>query len=258
MEPAKCGCNSLFFVGKSSILKPFSKKVIQENIRIVRDRIDGACRRAGRDPSSVTLIAVSKTFGAGRIAEAREWGLSHFGENYIQELREKHDILGDSGIRWHFVGHLQTNKIRHIAGWIHMVHSVDSLRLAEALSAAGSRGGRTIPLLVEVNTSGEGTKFGCRPDETLALSRDVARLPGVELGGLMTIGPMPVEPEDARPAFRALRQLRDRLAEDGLDAPLLSMGMTNDFEVAIEEGATHLRVGTAIFGARPPARTMKG
>ncbi len=258
MEPEECGCNSLFFVGKSSILKPFSKKVIRENIRIVRERIAGACLRAGRDPSTVTLIGVSKTFGRDQIAEARECGLSDFGENYIQELREKHDDLGESGIRWHFVGHLQTNKIRHIAGWIHMVHSVDSPRLAAALSAGGVRMGRTIPALIEVNTSGEETKFGCRPDEALALSREIVKLPGLALRGLMTIGAMPEAAEDARPGFRLLRQLRDRLAEEGLDAPILSMGMTNDFEVAIEEGATHLRVGTAIFGTRPPARTMKG
>ena len=253
-----CRCNSLYFVDKSSILKPFSKKVIQENIRIVRDRIASACRRAGRDPSTVTLIAVSKTFGRERIAEALGCGLSDFGENYIQELREKRDFLGESDIRWHFVGHLQTNKIRHIAEWIHLIHSVDSIRLAQALSAAGSRIGRTIPLLVEVNTTGEATKFGCRPEQALALTREIGTLPSLHIGGLMTIGPMPEEAEDARPAFRLLRQLRDRLEEDGLDAPVLSMGMTNDFEVAIEEGATHLRVGTAIFGKRVSAQTLKG
>ncbi len=224
--------------------------MIQGNIQIVQDRIAGASRRTGRNPATVTLIAVSKTFGAAQVAEANRCGLSDFGENYIQELREKKEVLAGSDIRWHFIGHLQTNKIRHIAEWVHLIHSVDSVRLASALSAAGVRIGRTIPILVEVNTTGEGSKFGCPPEQTLDFTREIRNLPSIHVGGLMTMGPLSENPEDARPAFRLLRELRDRIRDDGLDITHLSMGMTNDFEVAIEEGATHLRIGTAIFGTR--------
>ncbi|HLF15470.1 MAG TPA: YggS family pyridoxal phosphate-dependent enzyme [Bacteroidota bacterium] len=226
--------------------------MIQENIRIVQDRIAGACRRSGRDPAAVTLIAVSKTFGAAQIAEAGRYGLSDFGENYIQELRAKKEVLAGSDIRWHFIGHLQTNKIRYIAQWVHMIHSVDSVRLSSALSAAGARIGRTIPILVEVNTTGESSKFGCPPEQTPEFTREIRDLPWIRVAGLMTMGPLSENPEAARPAFRLLRGLRDRIREDGLNISHLSMGMTNDFEVAIEEGATHLRIGTAIFGARGP------
>ncbi len=225
--------------------------MIQENIRNVQDRIAGACRRTGRDPAGVTLIAVSKTFAAADVAEARRCGLEDFGENYIQELTGKEAVLAGTGIRWHFIGHLQTNKIRHIARWVHLIHSVDSFRLASALSAAGVQAGKTISILVEVNTTGEESKFGCQPDETLELTRKIRGLPALNLGGLMTIGPLTTDPEDSRPAFRLLRSLRDRSRGDGTGMEYLSMGMTNDFEVAIEEGATHLRIGTAIFGSRP-------
>jgi hypothetical protein len=244
----------LFIVGKSSILKPSLKNVIQENIRIVQERVAGACRRSGRDPATVTLIAVSKTFAVADVAEARRCGLADFGENYIQELVEKEEAMAGSGIRWHFIGHLQTNKIRYIVNWVHLIHSVDSVRLASALSAAGVRTGRTIPVLIEVNTTGEGSKFGCPPGQTLELTAKIRELPSLHLGGLMTMGPLSPNPEDARPAFRLLRELRDRVRCTGLEMEHLSMGMTNDFEVAIEEGATIVRVGTAIFGSREHGR----
>jgi PLP dependent protein len=224
--------------------------VIEKNIQTLRARIAGACRRADRDPSSVTLIAVSKLFGAERVDEACRHGLADFGENYIQELREKKEALAGRNIRWHFIGHLQTNKVRHIAGWVHMVHSVDSLRLGAALSTAGEKAGRKIPALIEVNTTGEGTKFGLHPGETLGFSRELRGLPFLDLQGLMTMGPLSENPEDARPSFRMLRELRDAIEKDGHPMHHLSMGMTNDFEVAIEEGATLLRIGTAIFGPR--------
>jgi len=224
--------------------------VIEKNIQIVRERIDRACRRAGRDPGSVTLIAVSKLFDAGRVDEACRHGLRDFGENYIQELREKHESLEGRGIRWHFIGHLQTNKVRHLAGWVHLVHSVDSLRLGTSISEAGRKAGRTIPVLIEVNTTGEGTKFGLKPDEIVDFSRELRKMPFLELQGLMTMGPLSENPEDARSSFRLLRELGERVGEDGHPMPHLSMGMTNDFEVAIEEGATLLRIGTAIFGPR--------
>lgn len=224
--------------------------MIEKNIQIVRERIAGACRRAGRDPASVTLIAVSKLFGPQMVDEACRRGLADFGENYIQELREKKEALAGRTIRWHFIGHLQTNKVRYIADWVHLVHSVDSIRLGSAISAAARKAGRTIPVLIEVNTTGEGSKFGLRPDETLDFSRELRALPSVELQGLMTMGPLSENPADARPAFRLLRELRERIERDGHPMPHLSMGMTNDFEVAIEEGATLLRIGTAIFGPR--------
>jgi pyridoxal phosphate enzyme (YggS family) len=227
--------------------------VIAQNIRNVQERIARACDRAGRDPAQVTLVAVSKTFPAEMVAEANRCGIPDFGENYLQELREKEEALAGSGIRWHFIGHLQTNKIRYLAGWIHLVHSVDSLRLAAALSAAGERLARAIPVLVEVNTTGEGSKFGLPPDQTLEFSRELRKLPGILPSGLMTMGPLAERPEDSRPAFRLLRELRDRIAGDGGGFTHLSMGMTNDFEVAVAEGATLLRIGTAIFGARARA-----
>jgi len=243
-------CNSLFFVIKSRILKPSDNKVIQERIDTLRRRIAGACLRAGREPSEVTLIAVSKTFGTEDIAEARREGIADFGENYIQELREKREVLGSSDIRWHFVGHLQTNKIRYIADWIHLIHSVDTLRLARALSDAGLKIGRAIPFLVEVNTTGESSKFGCAPSETPGLIKEAAKLSSVRIDGLMTMGPLPGTPGDTRRAFRALGEMAGKLRGEGYPLPHLSMGMTGDFEIAIAEGATLVRVGTAIFGTR--------
>jgi hypothetical protein len=240
----------LFFVDKSSILKPSAKNVIEKNIQIVRERIAGACRRSGRDAASVTLIAVSKLFGAQAVDEACRQGLADFGENYIQELREKKEALAGRAIRWHFIGHLQTNKVRYIADWVHLVHSVDSIRLGSAISDAGRKAGRTIPVLIEVNTTGEGSKFGLHPEKTLEFSRELRALPSLDLQGLMTMGPLSANPEDARPSFRLLRELKDRIEGDGGKLPHLSMGMTNDFEIAIEEGATLLRIGTAIFGPR--------
>jgi pyridoxal phosphate enzyme (YggS family) len=224
--------------------------VIEKNIQIVRGRIAGACARAGRDPSAVTLVAVSKTFRAERIADAAQSGLVDFGENYIQELREKKEALAGSDIRWHFIGHLQTNKVRFIAGWVHLIHSVDSVRLAAALSAAGEKLGRIIPVLIEVNTTGEESKFGVSPDQIVDFKREIGMLPSIRVDGLMTMGPLREDPEESRPAFRLLRTLRDRIREEGAEVPHLSMGMTNDFEVAVEEGATLLRIGTAIFGER--------
>jgi len=228
--------------------------VVQENIHTIRRRVADACLRAHRDVSEVTLIAVSKTFGTAEITKAASTGIVDFGENYIQELRGKHATLELSGIRWHLVGHLQTNKIRYIADWVHLIHSVDSLRLARALSDAALKNGRTIPFLVEVNTTGEPSKFGRTPSETPEFVRSVADLPSVRIDGLMTMGPFSDNPEDSRRAFRTLRDLTEKLRGEGHPLPHLSMGMTGDFEIAIEEGATLIRVGRAIFGPRtkPP------
>ncbi len=233
--------------------------MIRENIHILRRRIADACLRAGRDASDVTLIAVSKTFGTAEISAAADDGLADFGENYIQELRGKYDTLAGRGIRWHFVGHLQTNKIRYIAEWIHLIHSVESLRLARAISDAARKTGRTIPFLVEVNTTGESSKFGVKPPETAEFVHTAAALPSVKVDGLMTMGPFSDDPEDSRGSFRTLRETAEKIRAQGHPLPHLSMGMTGDFEVAIEEGATLIRVGTAIFGARTkPTVLAKG
>jgi pyridoxal phosphate enzyme (YggS family) len=224
--------------------------MIAENVKNIRDRIVSACVRAGRHPDEVTLVAVAKTFGAGMVGEVRNAGVVDIGENYVQDLRRKREELNDERIRWHFVGHLQRNKVKELTSWIHLIHSIDSKRLAEEISHQAAKAGRTVDILVEVNTSGEQTKFGVAPEETPTLVRELKDLPYVHVAGLMTIGPFLPNPEDSRPAFRALRQLRDHLQDNGIEIPHLSMGMSNDFEVAIEEGATLVRVGTAIFGKR--------
>ncbi len=224
--------------------------MIAENVQNIRQRIVAACRRAGRSHEDVRLIAVTKTFRTAVIKEAVRAGVSDFGENYVQELCRKHDELGDADIRWHFIGHLQSNKLRYIAGWIHLIHSVDSVKLGRQISAWGERSGTPMEVLVEVNTSGETTKFGVPPASAPALVKDLLALPFVKVTGFMTIGPMLPDPEQSRPAFRILRELQSGLRQEGIMLPRLSMGMTGDFEVAIEEGATMVRIGTGIFGKR--------
>lgn len=209
----------------------------------LRDRAEAIRARV---PAGVTLVAVSKTQPAEAIREAYAAGLRDFGENYAQEWRAKADALADlADLRWHFVGSLQTNKVKLLAGRVAYVHAVDRLELARELSKRWAALGKTVQVFLEVNTGGEETKGGCAPAEVDALAGAVRGLPGVELAGLMCIPP----PEgDPRPHFRTLRALRDRL---GLRE--LSMGMSGDWEAAIEEGATFVRIGTALFGARPRA-----
>jgi hypothetical protein len=201
----------------------------------------------------VTLLAVSKTFSEDKIRQAVDAGLMDIGENYVQELVRKRDLLHDPKIRWHFVGHLQSNKVKYIADWVYLIHAVDSISLAETLNKRAAVTGRIVDVLVEVNTTGEPSKFGVRPEDTLDFIRGLAPLRGVHVCGLMTIGAFLPDPERSRPMFRLLRQLRDSAAALGQEnAPVkhLSMGMTGDVEVAVEEGATIVRIGTAIFGAR--------
>lgn len=224
-----------------------------ENIALIRQRIALACTRVGRNPSEVTLIAVSKTFSAEKIREAAESGIIDVGENYVQELLEKRPRLEDAHIRWHFIGHLQSNKAKYIAGWIHMVHSVDSVNLARELNKQAIGSGKTIEILIEINTTNEQSKFGIHPDKAVEFVQSLAGLEGLSIAGLMTIGPFLPDPESSRPMFRQLRLLRDTLGglgQQNVHMRHLSMGMTGDFEVAIEEGATLIRVGTAIFGSR--------
>jgi pyridoxal phosphate enzyme (YggS family) len=227
--------------------------MIAENVRKIRERIDFACRKAGREPGSVALIAVSKTFPAARVIEAVECGVTDFGENYIQELLEKRNAIGALPLQWHFVGHLQSNKVKYIGDWIHLIHSVDSLSLAKEVDKRAGDAGRKIQILVEVNTTGEVSKFGKKPEETLDFVRQLAGLSNIQIVGLMTIGPFLPDPEDSRPMFKTLSALNKRLADldqRNVNPIHLSMGMSGDFEVAIEEGATMVRIGTAIFGRR--------
>jgi PLP dependent protein len=227
--------------------------MVQENVKTIRDRIASACRRAGRSPEDVTLIAVAKTFSADLVRDAVRAGVVDIGENYVQELLPKREALRSEQVRWHFIGHLQSNKVRAIVPWVAMVHAVESRSLAEEINRRAAAAGRVLELLVEVNTTGEQSKFGVRPEETEGFVRSLAELDHVSVGGLMTIGPFLPDPELSRPMFRTLRLLRDRIAASGqanVTMRHLSMGMTGDFEVAIDEGATLIRIGTAIFGSR--------
>jgi PLP dependent protein len=227
--------------------------MISANIQTIRERISSACRRCGRQPDEVTLVAVAKTFPVERVGEAVRAGVADIGENYVQEVLSKRAVLASPDIRWHFIGHLQSNKVRQIAEWVHLIHALDSTSLARELDLRAARAGRIIEALVEVNTTGEQSKFGLPPDRVPAFIRDLEPLSHVRIGGLMTIGPFLPDPEGSRPMFRMLRSLRDTIArtpQANVSLRHLSMGMTGDFEVAIEEGATLVRIGTAIFGSR--------
>jgi pyridoxal phosphate enzyme (YggS family) len=226
---------------------------IAENVARVRERMEAAARRAGRDPGRVKLVAVSKTVDAARIRQAIEAGVNLLGENYVQEAQKKVEELGRRA-GWHFIGHLQSNKARVAVRLFDWVHSVDSLRLAEELSRAAQQQSRPLPVLLQVNLGREATKFGAQEDEVIRLLGQMASLPGISVKGLMTMPPYFENPEESRPYFRALRGLQESISGRGIPGVLmeeLSMGMSNDFEVAVEEGATLVRVGTAIFGPRP-------
>ena len=238
---------------------------VAQNLAAVHSRIAAAAARAGRDPDGVMLVAISKTFPASAIRAAWDAGVRHFGENRVQEWEGKRQEVSDLAATWHLVGHLQSNKARRAAGLFHSVDSVDSLDLARRLDAAmvsEAAGARRLRVLLEVRLAPEATKSGAEPGELEAIARGVLLLPRLELAGLMCIPPPAEDPEEARPYFRRLRELRDSLraslgvpaaAAAGASAvlPVLSMGMSHDFEVAIEEGASEVRVGSAIFGARP-------
>lgn len=220
---------------------------IGARLEVVRQRIADAASRVGRDPGDVELVAVSKTKTVAETAEAVAAGVEALGENYVQELLKKREAVGDT-VRWHFIGHLQTNKVKYLVPFCELIHGVDSLKVAGEISKRAVKLERKQPVLIEVNLGGEDTKFGAGEQEALELAPNVAELPGVELRGLMTMPPYSDNPEDSRPQFARLRELAERLPEECCRE--LSMGMTGDFEVAIEEGATIVRVGTAIFGPR--------
>ena len=227
--------------------------MIAESVAKIRERIGNACQRSGRKASDVTLLAVAKTFPAERVAEAVACGVTDIGENYVQELLGKKEALTDPDIRWHFIGHLQSNKVKYIAKWIHLIHAVDSIRLAAEIDRRAREAGRTIDVMIEVNSTGEASKFGVPAEGAEELVREMAGLANIRVSGLMTMGLFLPDPEASRPLYRSMARLRDRLARLGqanVSLTHLSMGMTGDFEVAIEEGATIVRIGTAIFGKR--------
>ena len=224
----------------------------------VRARMAEACRRAGRAPDAVTLIAVTKTFGPDAVREAGEAGVRIMGENRVQEAAAKiPQCIG--GPEWHLIGHLQRNKVRPALERFGCIHAVDSLRLLEQIdSFAGALGARP-SILLEINASGESSKFGLRPEEAPAVIERALELRHVTLEGLMTLAPATPDPETTRPVFARVRECRDRWEQAfGLALPRLSMGMSGDFEVAIEEGATWIRIGTALFGSRPKWKPERG
>lgn len=227
---------------------------LEKNLRDVLGRVDSACLRAGRSRAQVEIVAVSKTHPPETVREAARLGLRVFGENKVQEARAKIPETGDS-LRWDMIGHLQTNKARDAVRLFELVHSVDSLRLAQALDDEAAKLGKNQRMLLEVNVSGEKSKFGIRPDDLVGLLQSINALPHTSVEGLMTMAPYSDDPEKSRPYFQDLRRLRDETsASTDIPLPHLSMGMTGDFEVAIEEGATLVRIGTAIFGERRSAK----
>ena len=227
------------------------------NLERVTERIEQAANRVGRRADEITIVAVSKSHPAETVRAAYGAGLRHFGENRVQEFESKHPTLvGFRDILWHFIGHLQSNKAQRAVVLFDRIDSVDSVSLARKLSVTATTEARPLPLLIEIRTSDEETKSGVRETDLLSLARSIQQLPHLELRGLMTIPPYSVDPQQTRPYFARLRRLRDSLQQQlGLALPILSMGMSHDFEIAIEEGATEIRIGTALFGERARAET---
>jgi pyridoxal phosphate enzyme (YggS family) len=223
--------------------------IIRENLSRVRERIERAAQKAGRDPKEIKLVAVSKTVEVARIKEAIEAGVSILGENYVQEAEKKIEALGKP-VCWHFIGHLQSNKVRYAVRLFDVIHSIDSIPLAEELNRRAEQPDRVIKVMIEVNLSKEATKFGTDEEKVLNLAKRIQSSKHLSLEGLMTMPPYFDSPEMSRPYYVALRELKERMTKEGIPMKELSMGMSNDFEIAIEEGATYVRVGTAIFGPR--------
>jgi len=227
------------------------------NLTAIQMRIEAACARANRDPAAVTLLPVSKSQPPDAVRAIAGLGLNLFGESKVQEAKAKIPLC-PGHLRWHMIGHLQTNKCRDAVELFDMIQSVDSLHLAQEINKRAEQSAKRMPLLLEVNVTGETSKFGYQPERLLSELQQVNALRRIEIQGLMTIAPWTLEPERVRPFFRRLRELKEQ-CEQILGAPLphLSMGMSGDFEVAIEEKATLVRIGTALFGRRPPANTTK-
>ena len=226
---------------------------IESRLKMVTDQMRTAAARSGRDPDSVRLVAVSKTVSADRVLAAIEAGVTDLGENYVQEAQAKINALSDEKVSWHFIGHLQTNKAKYVVKLFDLIHSVDSVKLARELNKRSANLGKVQKVLVQVNISGERTKSGIETDLAMELVGQIARLENLAICGLMTMPPFFDAPEKVRPYFRALRKLQDQIRNEhfaNVRMTELSMGMSGDFEAAIEEGATLVRIGTAIFGKR--------
>lgn len=231
-------------------------ETIQSRLKRVKDRITEAAQACGRDPKAVKLVAVSKTVPADRVSAAINAGVTDLGENYVQEAREKIEALGRETVSWHFIGHLQSNKAKYAVKLFDLIHSVDSLKLAKELDRRARALGKVQKVLVQVNISGEATKSGIETEQAMALVGQMARLDNLAICGLMTMPPYFNSPEKVRPYFRALKDLYDLIRTEAIrhvSMAELSMGMTGDFEAAIQEGATLVRIGTAIFGERGTA-----
>ena len=227
--------------------------MVAENLEQVRKNIELACKEAGRDPKEVTLISVSKTKPVSMLQEAYDAGSRDFGENKVQEIRDKYANISWP-VRWHLIGHLQTNKIKYIVDKVALIHAVDSVKLAQAIDKeAVKHNVKEVPILIQVNFAHEDTKFGLDPKDVEDVIKEISKLEYVKIKGLMQIAPFLDDPEDNRKYFRAMKQLSVDIKNknfDNVDMSILSMGMTNDYEIAVEEGATMIRVGTAIFGER--------
>ena len=222
-----------------------------DSYNLVKSRVQEALRRSGRE-DDVLILAVSKTRTVEEIRELYDAGVRDFGENYVQELMAKQPLL-PSDIRWHMIGHLQRNKVKYIAPFIYMIHSVDTVSLADTIEKEAAKCGRVIPVLIEVNVAGEESKYGVSPEEVPALAAQIGRLQHVSMKGLMTSAPLADDPEEVRPVFSKLRQIGVDMNLENVNnvrVDVLSMGMSNDFEVAVEEGAGCVRIGTTIFGPR--------
>lgn len=226
--------------------------MVSENLEQVKANIEAACKRVGRDPKDVRLVAVSKTKPISLIEEAIESGQDTFGENKVQEMCDKMEVLPDN-IKWHMIGHLQRNKVKYIAGKVELIHSVDSIRLAKQISDEAQKQSIEIPVLLEVNVAREESKFGFFTEETEDACREISKMPGIRVKGLMTSAPFVENAEDNRKYFKKLYELAVDIQSkniDNISMRELSMGMTGDYVVAVEEGATIVRVGTGIFGSR--------
>jgi len=226
---------------------------LESNLNSVRKRIENAAAKAGRDSSEIKLVAVTKKVGPERVIKSMNLGINTFGENYAQEFRDKFKVLEkevDQEIKWHFIGQLQKNKVKYVMGKVELIHSLDSLSVAEEINKRAENMGITVPVLIEVDTGGEESKGGINPSKLEEFLKELRCLSSIDVQGLMTMPPYFDDPETARPYFYRLRELRDSLLASFPKLTELSMGMSGDFEVAIEEGATIIRVGSAIFGER--------
>jgi PLP dependent protein len=241
------------FGGELEYIYYLKSRMIAENLKNLRKRIEQTCQKCGRKSDDIQLIAVSKTFSIDLIQEAINAGQIVFGENYVQELEEKRKVLTERIIHWHFIGHLQTNKVKYIADYVNLIHSVDDLNLGKEISKRAERCNRVQDVLVEIHSTDEATKFGVHPEKAISLIKGLSQLSHLRVCGLMTMGPFSDNPDDSRSSFRCVTELKKQIEAEGIanvQMRHVSMGMTHDFEVAIEEGSTLVRIGTAIFGRR--------